>query len=112
VRQQAERHVMLFKDAVASNDFAAFLAEFTGDAVVRFENVPGVLEYRGAEEITAAYAERSPDDQIAIVGEPREEDGTIAVPFTWLSGGPPGELQLTFQGDQISRMVVVFHPSA
>ena len=41
VTDRVEEHFRLFNEAVRSQDWAAFLATFTPDAVMRFERGPG-----------------------------------------------------------------------
>ena len=69
----ADEHVAAFNDAVASQDFASFLARFHDDAVMRFENLPGigVQEFAGRVAYTSAYERQPPDDRIRRIG-PRE----------------------------------------
>ena len=40
VADRVEKHFRLFNEAVRSQDWAAFLATFTPDAVMSFEGVP------------------------------------------------------------------------
>ena len=104
-------HLALFNASVASGDFTALLARLADDAVVRFENVPGagVLEFAGRPAYTAAYSKNPPDDQIDAIGDPREEDDTVAVDFTWRRDRAPGVMRLTVTDDDlISHMLVVF----
>lgn len=104
-------HVATFNAASASGDFSALLGQFTDDAVVRFENVPGagVLEYAGREAYTAAYATSPPTDQIDVIGDPREEEGAIVVNFVWRDARSPGVMRLTVNDDElITHMLVAF----
>jgi len=104
-------HVATFNAAVISGDFSGLLAGLTDDAVVRFENVPGagVLEFGGRQAYTAAYAASPPDDQIDVIGEPREEDGMVVVDFAWCADRAPGVIRLAVtDDDMISRMIVTF----
>jgi ribosomal protein S18 acetylase RimI-like enzyme len=108
--QFAADHIAAFNDAVARGIFDSFLTRFSDDAVVRFENVPGAgtLEFDGLVAIAEAYREQPPDDQIDIAGEPRDEGGTVAIPFEWRRDGSPGVMHITRAGGQITRMTVVF----
>ncbi len=109
----AARHVSAFNDAVAARNFSEFLCLFTDDAVIRFENVPGVgqLEFAGREAYTKAYAKQPPDDEIDINGraEPDEDGGGVVVPFAWRRDGSRGTIRLTYtaanDGDLDSRLV-------
>lgn len=109
-RESAERHVALFNECVRAEDFGLLLAEFTPDARVRFENVPGagVLEFRGIQAIAAAYEQQPPDDQIDIAADPFEENGTLVVPFAWRADRSLGTMRLEYASGQLARMVVVF----
>ena len=106
----AEEHVAAFNDAVATGEFASFLARFHDDAVMRFENVPGVgiLEFAGRPAYSASYEHQPPDDQISIAGPVREEAGTVVIPFAWRRDGAAGSMHLTTRDGRISRMVVAF----
>jgi hypothetical protein len=106
----ADAYIAAFNAAVEAGDYADFLRRLTDDAVVRFENVPGVgvLEYDGRPSYTAAYEQQPPDDQMDIAG-PVEQDGAQAlIPFAWRRDGRRGTILLTLDNDLISRMVVVF----
>jgi hypothetical protein len=106
----ADRHVAAFNAAVAGGDFGGFLAGFTDDAVIRFENVPGagVLEFAGRPAYTAAYAQQPPDDQIDIAEPPRDDDGTVVIPFAWRRDGARGTMRLGVRDDHVTRMTVIF----
>jgi hypothetical protein len=106
----AQHHVWLFNQCVQTADFTLLLAEFSSDAQVRFENVPGagLLEFHGLPAITAAYQQQPPDDQIVVTAEPFTEDDTIVVPFAWRTDNSPGTMRLTYTAGQLDRMVVVF----
>ena len=110
IQEFAYEHVEAFNSAVASGDFASFLARFDDDAVMRFENVPGVgvLEFAGRPACAAAYEQQPPDDQISIAGPVRDEGGTIVIPFVWRRDGASGVLHLTVLDRRIGRMVVTF----
>ncbi|HUC59243.1 MAG TPA: cupin domain-containing protein [Streptosporangiaceae bacterium] len=92
-----------FNDAASGGDFARLIAMFTEDAVVRAGS-----EYVGRAAIAAAYAERPPDDEIELTGDPREEDGAVLIDFSWRRNGSPGSMRLTVTDDDlISELVVV-----
>lgn len=106
----ATSYVAAFNAAVAAGDYAEFLAGFTDDAVLRFENVPGagLLEFVGRTAYTAAYVEQPPDDQLDIVA-PVEYDGSaLLIAFTWRRDRAPGTIRLTLAEGLISRMTVTF----
>ena len=106
----ADEHVAAFNRAVASADFASFLARFADDAVMRFENVPGVgvQEFAGRPAYTSAYELQPPDDQIRRTGPAVVESRAVVVPFAWLRDAAPGVLRLTVRDGRIERMVVIF----
>ncbi len=116
----AAHHVSEFNEAVAAKDFSEFLCLFTDDAVIRFENVPGVgqLEFAGREAYTKAYAEQPPDDQIDISGkaEPGEDGHGVVVPFAWRRDRSRGTIRLTYTARNdddldsrlVTRMTVIF----
>ena len=94
----AARHVAEFNDAVEARQFAQFLRLFSDDAVMTFENVPGVgtLHYAGRDAYTKAYAERPPDDKIDITGVVTVDGDEAVVPFAWVRDEAPGTLRLRF----------------
>jgi hypothetical protein len=106
----ARSHVAAFNQAVASGDFADFLARFDDAAIIRFENVPsaGALEFAGRAAYTAAYAQQAPDDQIDIAGQPGEDRGAVVIPFAWRRDGARGTMRLDRQDGRIMRMTVTF----
>jgi hypothetical protein len=106
----APDHIAAFNEAVARGDFAAFLARFADDAVMRFDNVPGVgvMEFAGRAAFTSAYERNPPDDQMDVDGPVREEGGDVVIPFAWRRDGATGVLRLTASGGLIARMVVSF----
>jgi hypothetical protein len=111
----ADDYVAEFNEAVATGDFSGLLTRFTGDAVLRFENVPpagSTLEFAGKSAYSAAYAEQPPDDQIDLTGEPWEENGDVVAGFAWRRDRAPGLLRLTVRYSRISRMVVTFGADA
>jgi mannose-6-phosphate isomerase-like protein (cupin superfamily) len=93
-----------FNDAVSGGDFTRLLALYTEDAVLSFG--PG-HEYTGRPAIAAAYAERPPDDQIELTGDPREESGAVIADFTWRRDGSPGTMRLTVTDDDLISHLVV-----
>ncbi len=109
-QQYAARHVAAFNRAVETEDFRNFLARFTDDAVIRFENVPGVgvLAFVGRAAYTAAYEDQPPDDQIDIVGSVRREKDVIVIPFTWRRDGGPGIMRAIVSAGLIAGMSVQF----
>ena len=110
VHDVLERHVELFNAGVRQHDFGAMLSQFADDAVMRFENVPGVgvIEFAGRQAFTAGYEEQPPDDRICIAAPVRNEGQTLVIPFTWLRDGAAGVLRLTLNRNRIVRMDVTF----
>jgi hypothetical protein len=106
----ATQHVAAFNAAVRARDFGGFLARLADDAVIRFENVPGVgvLEFAGRAAYTSAYASRPPDDQIDMVGPARDQDGSITIPFAWRRDGARGTMRITVSAGLIVWMTVRF----
>lgn len=106
----ADEHIAAFNSAVAARDFGGFLARFDDDALMRFENVPGVgvLEFAGRLAYTSAYELQPPDEQIDIKGSVRDEGGIVVIPFTWQRDGAPAVMRLTVRNGRISQMVVTF----
>lgn len=93
-----------YNDAVASGSYGRLISMFTDDAVLRFG---AELTYAGRQAIAAAYAERPPDDQIELTGDPREEAGSVIAEFTWRRSKSPGTMRLAVTDDDlISEMVV------
>ncbi|HET6214050.1 MAG TPA: nuclear transport factor 2 family protein, partial [Micromonosporaceae bacterium] len=65
IRAAISDHAMLFNEAVRSGNFSAFVATFTEDAVMRFENMP-VGPYEGRAAIAVAYATQPPTDTMTL----------------------------------------------
>jgi hypothetical protein len=114
----AARHAQAFNGAVAAGDFTAFLAMFADDAVITFENVPGVgtLVFTGREQYARAYAKQPPDDQIDLAGDARPDGTGLVVPFVWRRDRTPGTMHVQYSagnGDDlderlVTKMTVVF----
>jgi len=103
-----EEHVRRFNEGVRSGDFGPMLAGFAPDAEMIFEGVP-VGPFAGREAIAAAYAERPPDDEIALLGEPRAEGETIESDYAWAKEGTrAGRMILTARDGEIAGLAVKF----
>jgi steroid delta-isomerase len=101
-------HVRRFNEGVRSGDFEPMLASFAPDAEMVFEGVP-VGPFRGRDAIAAAYAERPPDDDIVLLGEPRAEGEESESDYAWASKGTrAGRMILTARDGEIARLVVTF----
>ena len=105
VADRVEEHFRLFNEAVRSRDWAAFLATFSPDAVMRFDGVPAG-PYLGLDQITRAYAERPPSDTMSCVSDARDGDHDV-VRFGWDAGGG-GTLRMTWRDGAVSSLTVTF----
>ena len=109
LRELLDDHVFRFNQGVRTGDFGPMLERLTDDAELAFEGVP-VGPFAGREAIAAAYRERPPDDEIAIVGVPAEDGDRVIADYAW-SRDPrvrAGELELDRRDDRICRLVVRF----
>jgi hypothetical protein len=106
----ARAHVAAFNAAVAAGDYADFLRGFADEALVRFENVPGVgvLEFAGRAAYTAAYEQRPPDDQIDMTGPASCDGEQLVIPFAWRLDAAAGTIRLTRSGGLVTEMIVRF----
>jgi ketosteroid isomerase-like protein len=102
---RVEEHFRLFNQAVRSHDWAAFLATFTPDAVMRFEGVP-VGPYTGLEQISAAYAESPPSDTMTCLSDVRDGDQHV-VRFGWDAGGG-GTMRVAWRDSAVAELTVTF----
>jgi len=105
VADRVEEHFRLFNEAVRSQDWTAFLATFTPDAVMRFEGVPAG-PYTGLDQIARAYAERPPSDTMSCMSDARDGDADVAR-FAWDAGGG-GTLRLTWRDGGVAELNVTF----
>jgi steroid Delta-isomerase len=101
-------HVRRFNEGIRSGDFQPMLAAFAPDAELAFEGVP-VGPFQGRDAIAAAYAERPPDDEVVLLGEPSVEGDVIESDYAWKSEGTrAGRMILTARDGEIARLVVTF----
>ena len=105
VTDRVEEHFRLFNQAVRSQDWTAFLATFTPDAVMRFDGVP-VGPYVGLDQIARAYAERPPSDTMSCVSDTRDGDQDVAR-FAWDAGGG-GTLCLSWRDGAVAGLTITF----
>jgi hypothetical protein len=105
VAGRVEEHLRLFNQAVRSHDWAAFLATFTPDAVMRFEGVPAGPD-TGLEQITQAYAEQPPTDTVTCLSVTRDDDQDV-VRLAWDAGGG-ARMGLTWRDGAVARLTVMF----
>jgi steroid Delta-isomerase len=102
---RVEEHFRLSNEAVRSDDWAAFLATFTPDAVMKFDGVP-VGPYVGLDQIARAYAERPPSDTMSCVSDERAGDHDV-VRFAWEAGGG-GTLRVSWRDGAVTELTVAF----
>jgi ketosteroid isomerase-like protein len=105
VADRIAEHFRLFNEAVRSRDWAAFLATFTPDAVMRFEGVPAG-PYEGLDQIARAYAEQPPSDTMSCVSDARDGDHDL-VRFAWDAGGG-GTLRVTWRDGAVAGLTIAF----
>jgi steroid Delta-isomerase len=105
VADRVEEHFRLFNQAVRSQDWAAFLATFTPDAVMRFEGVPAG-PYAGLDQIARAYAEQPPSDTMSCASDERDGDADV-VRFAWDAGGG-GTMRITWRDGAVAGLTVTF----
>ena len=106
--QLLHQHVDRFNRAVRSGAWDEMTSYFTDDAELRFEGVPAG-PFEGREDITAAYREQPPDDEVRILGANQVGDETIA-DYAWAADPErrAGEMRLTEHDGRIARLVVTF----
>ena len=95
----------MFNEAIRTRDWAAFLATFTPDAVMRFDGVP-VGSYVGRDQIARAYAERPPSDTMSCVSDTRNGDNDV-VRFAW-DAGEGGTLRASWRNGAVADLTVTF----
>ena len=98
-------HFRLFNEAVKRGDWTDFLATFSPDAVMAFENIP-IGPYTGVDTIAAAYAEQPPTDTMSCVSDDRDGD-TDAVRFAWDAGGG-GTMHVGWRNGQVATLTIAF----
>jgi hypothetical protein len=106
--QLLHQHVDRFNRAVRSGAWDEMTSYFTDDAELRFEGVPAG-PFEGRENITVAYREQPPDDEVRILEANRVGDETIA-DYAWAADPErrAGEMRLTERDGRIARLVVTF----
>jgi ketosteroid isomerase-like protein len=104
IRAAVSDHAMLFNDAVRSGNFAEFVATFTDDAIMRFENRP-LGPYYGRDAIAKAYAAVPPTDTMTL--EAVEAIGTDAarVTFAWDAGGT-GQMTMVWRDGKVADLSI------
>jgi steroid Delta-isomerase len=107
VTDRVAEHFRLFNEAARSHDWTAFLATFTPDAVMRFEQIPAG-PYAGPEQIARAYAERPPSDTMTCRSVTRNGEDDI-VRFAWDAGGG-GTMHVTWRDGAVAGLTVAFDP--
>lgn len=103
------RHIERFNAGVASGRFDAMTEQFAEDAAMVFEGGPGT-SLRSRTEIAAAYRSDPPDDAVIVLAAPVVTDGAVVAPYGWRAGAGTraGDMRMTVDGDQITRLVVTF----
>jgi steroid Delta-isomerase len=108
-RDRVAGHFRMFNDAVRRQDWTEFLATFAPDAVMTFENVPAG-PYEGLAAITAAYAERPPDDTMRCLSHDRDGDADV-IRFAWdAEGSGGGTMRLRWRDGKVARLSIAFGP--
>ena len=102
---RVEQHFRLFNEAVRSQDWTAFVATFTPDAVMRFVGVPAG-PFVGRDQIARAYAEQPPSDTMSCVSDARDGDADV-VRFAWDAGGG-GTMRLSWRDGAVAGLAVAF----
>jgi steroid Delta-isomerase len=100
-----DEHVARFNAGVRSGDFGPMLEQFADEAEMAFEGVP-VGPFVGRE---AAYREQPPDDGLDVLDR-RRDGATEIAGYAWRREPDrrAGELRLTVDGSEITRLVVTF----
>jgi steroid Delta-isomerase len=106
-------HVERFNQGVRTGDFGPMVEAFAQDAELVFEGVP-VGPFVGREAIAAAYRHQPPDDEIEVLDVAEGKDGDVVARYAWRkeAGITAGEMRLSHDGHQITRLVVTFDPKA
>jgi steroid delta-isomerase len=104
--QAVSEHERLFNASVRSGDFSDFVATFTEDAVMTFEDVP-VGPFHGRAVIARAYAEQPPTDTMETVSVEETAEDTAHVRFNWVGGGS-GSMRLRWRDGRVSELAVSF----
>ena len=102
---RVEKHFRLFNEAVRSHDWTAFLATFSADAVMRFDQVPAG-PYTGLDQIARAYAEQPPSDTMTCVSDARDGDRDV-VRFAWDAGGG-GIMRMSWRDGSVTELAIAF----
>jgi steroid delta-isomerase len=103
-------HVERFNAGVRSGDFGPMVEEgFADDAELAFEGVP-VGPFRGKEAIARAYAERPPDDEVAILRTNESGEKMVVIDYAWLAAPKEraGSMIFRLKGGKIDRLLVTF----
>jgi ketosteroid isomerase-like protein len=102
VRQHEER----FNAAVRANDYTEFLATFTDDAVMAFDDRP-IGPFRGRAAIAQAYAVQPPTDTMTVNSIEEVDPETVDVHFDWDSGGG-GTMRVRWREGQVAHTTIAF----
>ena len=65
--------------------------------------------YAGRDAIAEAYARRPPDDEVVLLGTPREDGDVVDSDYAWANDGErAGRMIVTTKDGLITRLVVTF----
>ena len=101
-------HVERFNEGIRTGDWGPMLRGFAPDAELAFDGVP-VGPFVGRDAIAEAYRRQPPDDEVRLLGAPREEDGALVADYAWAREGTrAGRMILTPRDGAIARLLVTF----
>ena len=100
-------HCQRFNTAVHTGEYTALVDHFAPDAEMVFEGVDAG-PYKGRDAIAEAYAAQPPQDQVLLLHAEELPDGTLVGDYAWASSAQTraGQLRMTLDGDEITRLVV------
>ncbi|HEX6872341.1 MAG TPA: nuclear transport factor 2 family protein [Micromonosporaceae bacterium] len=99
-----ERHVLLFNEAVRTNNYGPFLQTFDETAVMRYADFP-IGPYHGLSEITEAYETQPPSDTMALIDMQEVGADAVKASFEWDAGGT-GQMFLRWQAGRLVELVI------
>ena len=107
-REQVERHVAAFAEAVGTGDWQAFSRRFAPDAEMFFVGVPAG-PFVGSSAIAAAYVADPPREPLELTGQVVVDGDEAVAPFRWVESGGTGTMRLRFDAaGLVARLVVAF----
>ncbi len=99
-----ERHVELYNDAVKTGDYRPYLANFSDNAVMRFDGTGGGL-FTGRGEIGQVHAAAVPADTIALIDMQVIGRDAVDAVFEWDAGGT-GQMRLRWDAGRLVELVL------